>query len=335
MTCIDKRMIRLVSVLLALWLLPVSSALGQTYRVTEMNTEQLRALDRNRTVVLLPGGILEEHGPYLPSFSDGYANERFTEELADAISERPGWNALVFPQIPLGSGGANEIGRKYVFDGTYAIRSTVLRAVFMDLATALGEAGFQWIFVVHGHGAPTHNRALDQAGDYFHDTYGGRMVHLAGLIPILGAADAPSETLSEQARKDDGFAVHAGLGEHSRNLHLRPDLVNPAYRSARDYTGTDWESLVEIAREADWPGYFGAPRHASAAFGARVWEARSTAAIDLALKILDGLDPTEIPRLGAVARSVPANVAIDTDALARDAEIEDRQRAWLTQNGLE
>ena len=114
MTCIDKHMIRLVSVLLALWLLPVSSALGQTYRVTEMNTEQLRALDRNRTVVLLPGGILEEHGPYLPSFSDGYANERFTEELAEAISDRPGWNALVFPQIPLGSGGANEIGRKYV-----------------------------------------------------------------------------------------------------------------------------------------------------------------------------------------------------------------------------
>ncbi len=178
MTCIDKHMIRLVSMLLALWLLPVSSALGQTYRVTEMNTEQLRALDRNRTVVLLPGGILEEHGPYLPSFSDGYANERFTEELADAISDRPGWNALVFPQIPLGSGGANEIGRKYVFDGTYAIRSTTLRAVFMDLATALGEAGFQWIFVVHGHGAATHNRALDQAGDYFHDMYGGRMARL-------------------------------------------------------------------------------------------------------------------------------------------------------------
>ena len=47
MTCIDKHMIRLVSVLLALWLLPVSSALGQTYRVAEMNTEQLKALDRN------------------------------------------------------------------------------------------------------------------------------------------------------------------------------------------------------------------------------------------------------------------------------------------------
>ena len=116
---------------------------------------------------------------------------------------------------------------------------------------------------------------------------------------------------------------------------MRPDLVNPAYRSAPDYAGTDWESLVEIAREADWPGYFGAPRHASAAYGARAWEAFSTAAIDLALKILNGLDPTELPRLGTVTRDEPAIVAIDTDALARDTEIEDRQRAWLTQNGLE
>ena len=35
-----------------------------------MNTEQIKGLDREKTVVILPDGILEEHGPYLPSFSD-------------------------------------------------------------------------------------------------------------------------------------------------------------------------------------------------------------------------------------------------------------------------
>jgi hypothetical protein len=54
---------------------------GQIYHVKEMNTEQIRALDREKTVVLIPGGILEEHGPYLPSFTDGYMAERRTEEL--------------------------------------------------------------------------------------------------------------------------------------------------------------------------------------------------------------------------------------------------------------
>ena len=95
----------------------VSPAFAQTYHVKEMNTEQIKALDREKTVVLLPEGILEEHGPYLPSFSDGYMAERRTEDLANAIVERPGWKVLIFPLIPLGSVGANILGQKYVFPG--------------------------------------------------------------------------------------------------------------------------------------------------------------------------------------------------------------------------
>ena len=49
-----------------------TEAFAQIYHVKDMNTEQIRALDRETTVVILPGGILEQHGPYLPSFTDGY-----------------------------------------------------------------------------------------------------------------------------------------------------------------------------------------------------------------------------------------------------------------------
>ena len=59
----------------------VSPAFAQIYHVKDMNTEQIKALDREKTVVLLPGGILEEHGPYLPSFSDGYSAKRRTKTL--------------------------------------------------------------------------------------------------------------------------------------------------------------------------------------------------------------------------------------------------------------
>jgi creatinine amidohydrolase/Fe(II)-dependent formamide hydrolase-like protein len=69
---------------------------AQIYRVAQMNTEQIRALDKQKTVVILPGGVLEEHGPHLPSFSDGYSNEWMTEKLAEAIVARPGWAVLSF-----------------------------------------------------------------------------------------------------------------------------------------------------------------------------------------------------------------------------------------------
>ncbi len=71
---------------------------------------------------------------------------------------------MIFPTIPLGNSGANDIGGKFNFPGTYAVRFETLRSIFMDLATELGEQKFKWIFVVHGHGAPNHVRALDQAG---------------------------------------------------------------------------------------------------------------------------------------------------------------------------
>ena len=139
-----------------------------------------------------------------------------TEDLAAAIAKRPGWAAVVFPIIPLGSDGANRIGGKYVFPGSYSIRSTTLRAVFMDLATEFGEQGFRWLFVIHGHGSPNHNRALDQAGDYFRDTYGGHMVNLTGLQPGPSPVDSVlASEVSKAALAEDGFTVHAGLVEHS------------------------------------------------------------------------------------------------------------------------
>lgn len=310
--------------IMVLWL--PADAMGQVYSLSTLNTEQIRMLDRARTVVILPGGILEQHGPYLPSYTDGYFNERLARELAEAIVARPGWAALLFPTIPLGTGGANEIGRKYVFPGTYAVRSATLRSVFMDLASELGEQGFRWIFIVHGHGAPNHNRMLDEAGDFFHDTYGGWMVHLRGLVPVATAA---GNLVDSAVREADGFSVHAGAAETSVMLFLRPELVTTGVVRAEDCRGGDWAALVRIAREASWPGYFGAPRMATPVQGARIAEAVRAAAVDYTLKILDGLDPRTVPRIGKVAQESSENVAIDADALQREMATLRKQEQWL------
>ena len=59
---------------------------AQVHRMAELNTAQIRALDRQRTAVILPGGILEEHGPYLPSYTDGYYNEHATADIIQIAS---------------------------------------------------------------------------------------------------------------------------------------------------------------------------------------------------------------------------------------------------------
>ena len=92
---------------------------AQILDVRELNTVQIQALDRTRTAVLLPGGILEEHGPYLPSYSDGYQTEFVARQIAEAIVARPGWAVLTFPPLPLGTMPASEIGAKFSFPGSY------------------------------------------------------------------------------------------------------------------------------------------------------------------------------------------------------------------------
>ena len=95
----NSRGMRVVSSLTPLLLMVLTvftnQAFAQIYHVKDMNTEQIRALNREKTAVLLPGGILEQHGPYLPSFTDGYQNERLTQELANAIVGRPDRKSVV------------------------------------------------------------------------------------------------------------------------------------------------------------------------------------------------------------------------------------------------
>lgn len=343
-TVIDKwdldRVMKRILMFAVIGVLSCSTGEAQIHRVAQMNSEQIRALDKQETVVILPGGMLEEHGPHLPSFTDGYSNQWMTERLAEAIVARPGWAVLVFPVIPLGHGGANEIGGKYVFFGTYSIRRTTVRAVFMDLATELGEQGFRRIFVIHGHGAPFHNLMLDQAGDYFRHAYGGTMVNLRGLQPTAEQMakfklTTPNLNLSESERKEIGVMDdHAGFEETSRLMFLRPDLVDPGYGKVRSLAANHPAELFRVARATNWPGYVGSPRLATAAHGARLQQYRAIQNSVLALAILDGLDEREIPRYSRLMLNDKTVVNALEGATKYETEVERKQQEWMTKTGI-
>ncbi len=307
-------------------------ASAQIVRLTDLNTAQIRALDRSKTVIVLPGGMLEEHGPYLPAFTDGILSERLTDSLARAIvARKPGWTALVFPQIPFGASGSNELGGHFTFRGTYVVRPSTLRTVFMDLASELGDQGFRWIMVAHVHGAPLHIRAIDDAGDFFHDTYGGRMINLWDLVPVIsGWGNAMVGAMTDAEKKEDGASLHGGMDEHSLILYLKPELVDAGYKSAPAVTGQTAQESFAAAKRPAWPGYLGSPRLATAAFGEKIWKAFSAAASEQTLKILDGTDPATIPRYADILEKNPL---YQRDwigpAKAHDDALDAKEREWL------
>lgn len=299
---------------------------AQILDVRELNTEQIDRLDRARTAVLLTVGILEEHGPFLPSYTDGYQSEFIATRVANAVAARPGWTDLRFPEIPLGTFPASNVGGKYVFPGSYPVRMTTLRAVFMDLATDLGEAGFKWVFVLTMHGGPTHTRALDQAAEYFNDTYSGRMVHVTGLASVVGAV--PPDIFTSEQRAAEGFSIHADADEHSCLLFLRPDLVAPGIRSATPVVARDFAELVATAQQPNWRGYFGTPAIATPEAGRRAMNAIAQAAVDFVLSVLDGR-AHQGPRVADRPMSDPTFRRVVEAALEHERQIERKQVEWL------
>jgi creatinine amidohydrolase/Fe(II)-dependent formamide hydrolase-like protein len=294
-----------------------------------MNTTQLGALPRDRTVMIIPGAYKGEHGPYLPNV-DSFRNARLAHELANAIAQRPDWHVVMFPFIPLGQGGANEFGNKASFNGTFVVRIATLRAIFMDLADHLGEQGFRWVFVVHHHGSPYHLHALDEAGDYFTDSYGGHMVNLAGLRGLEELSAIFDRLTDDAARREDASSGHAGMRETSEALYLRPDLVDPSYKQAPALAAQTFEELIRIASEKDWPGYLGSPRLATASLGERALREYSARLNTLALEILDGRDYRRMTRGAdeAVKNRDPIAEAISRHERA----FERRQAEWLTRH---
>ena len=307
---------------------------AQVLRFEQLDAGAIARLDRARTVVIIPGGILEQHGPLLPVNADGYRNERIAEAVAAAVAARPGWTAVVLPTVPLGAAGFETAAARSGFPGSVAVRASTLQAVFSDMGDALGEQGFRTVFVVHGHGDPNHNRALDRAGDYFRDTHGGMMVHLLGRrgCQAESVGPPPAALFGAEAAAADAGSPHAGALETARTWFLRPDLVDSvALRRAPDVTAPHPVAWAEAGRAPDWPGYVGAPRFATLELGRWIMERETAGCTELALRLLDGQDEASVPRYADEMRSIPP-VREMMDVLQRaEEERAARQARWQAQ----
>lgn len=296
-------------------------------RWLDLTSAQVARLDRARTVVLIPAGIIEAHGTLLPNGADVMQNERLAADLAAAIVERPGWTVVMVPTIPLGSGAFDRRSGRTGFGGTLSVRAATVQAVFTDLGENLGQQGFRQIFVVNGHADANHDRALDLAGDLFGSSYRGFMVHLLGRrgCHVDGLEPPPMTMLSASAMTADADSPHGGLTETARIWWVRPDLVDSgAGRRAADVAAKGASEWGRAASRPDWPGYVGAPRFATVELGGWLYETARRSCTDLALRLLDGLDERTVPRHGDQMRAYP-DVRMLLDAQER-AEAEDGAR---------
>ena len=230
----------------------------------ELTRAKLNELAPN-SLVILPTGATEQHGPHLPVGTDHFAVERVSRQAAQLASDRI--TTIVTPTLPFGSSEHH-----LQFGGTISLTSETYHLVLRDIVDSLVKDGFRTIFIVNGHGGNT------------------ELVQIAGRDaslrhPDLSVAAAPYWQIAWESMFAAGIHQggrmpgHAGRFETSLIMADRPELVVEP-RPHRDLPAGIEEPKGPAPYRADhasfWrsiDGYTDSPAAATAEFGAAAFEA--------------------------------------------------------------
>ncbi len=172
-----------------------------------------------RSIVILPVGSTEQHGPHLPLGADALQ----VTEVARRVALRLG--AIVAPTIPYGYRSAPRSGGGEIFPGTTSLTGETLILVVRDVLRALVRHGARRIVVLDGH--YENNMFLHEAISLVLDDAPPADLR---ILKVLWVDPIPAEELERAwPRGFPGWALeHAAHLETSTILALRPDLVDRA-----------------------------------------------------------------------------------------------------------
>jgi len=312
-----------------------AAASSQVFAIGDLTWADIDALNREKTLFLLTVGMLEEHGPHLPIAADTIGVEYEAARVADRLTQTlPDWNIVLMPAVNYGSSGANQIGNAAIHPGTYGVRQSTLRSLVADIGGQIAQNRFKWVFVMNGHGAPTHHIAVNEACDFVSEVFNATMVNVSGLFNADAAIQSRGEKIfskyfSPADLSSFGRDTHAGVSETSGMLAIRPDLVRSSYRSLPNYRVENRSEMRDIASRPGWPGYFSSPARANAACGREVegwWVEGMT---DLILQAVRGENLLTRPRWPGPLQNDPEYVQIVEQALQPEREFEMKFERWL------
>jgi creatinine amidohydrolase len=227
--------------------------------LAQLTWEEVRDLDRASTLVVLPVGAIEAHGPHLPLDSDVVIATAMARAGAQKLAGR-GHVVLILPALVY---TAAQFGAD--FHGTLSISGITATAVIVDLARSLSDQDFLLLAIANAHLDPEHLTALNEAV---------QLARADHLLPIIFPDLTRKPWASRLGEEFKSGACHAGQFESSIVLSEQPERVRENLRrslkanphSLSEAIKTGKRSFAEAGGER---AYFGDPAAASAAEGRR------------------------------------------------------------------
>jgi creatinine amidohydrolase len=250
--------------------------LPRMVRLAELTWPETRRLARaRRSVVLLPLGAVEQHGPHLPLSVDWIGSEELARRVTPHLQRR-GWRPLLVPALPY---GASPLAASW--PGTVSLSPATTARLIVEVVRSLARHGFRRFVLTNYQADPGHLRAIARATRTL--ARGGHVqVLVAGFAPADGRAnpmlDARVRALMRSPRPAGEW--HGGELETAMMLAVAPSLVRRAVARRLPAAWVDWSAaLARGARTFEamngrGRGYFGWPAAARASTGRRVMALR-------------------------------------------------------------
>ena len=176
----------------------------------EATWQEMGALDRQRTIVVLPVGSVEQHGHHMPIGTDTILAAAVAVEAA----KLSGPKVVVLPSPWYGLSAHH-----MHFPGSVTLAADTMIAMVSDIVASVVAHGFRRIAIVNGHGG--------NAGviNVLASTLGYRFYGKARVVSLSYFA-LPREEIAAIRESRHGGTGHACEFETSMMLRVRPDLVH-------------------------------------------------------------------------------------------------------------
>jgi len=251
-----------------------------TRRYAELTTEQITTVLSRDSVLVLPTGAIEPHGPHLPLATDLVV----AEAVSSAVVERgaaAGHDVWLLPAL-----GYTKSDEHAQLPGTLWLRASTLFETLVDIGAAVAQTPARRLLFLNAHGG---NSALIEVA--------ARELRRRFMLQTFFSSGPAQPGPTER-----GLGIHAGWAETSMMLHLRPDLVHmdKAVASVADAVAdaahvgfTKTVRFGWLSTDFAESGVIGDPTGASADMGAKLFEERVNALV-AALGEIATFDPGRV-----------------------------------------
>jgi creatinine amidohydrolase len=239
--------------------------------MADMTAPQIAAAAARRAGVLLPIGVIEAHGPHLPTGTDAYIATQLCR-LTQTYAGEAGRELIIAPPYYWGINGV--LGE---FTGSFNIRPETAKLLLADVIDSLLANRFSDILLVSHHGDFAHNAMIRDVLLEMHKQgkAGVRWLYAPArwtMIERLGMTGREPiwvpwqfDPKLDRFRVTGALNVHADEYETAAVVRYFPDSVD--YEALRDLPPTKltvddlkaWRQGGEAARRLTPRAYFGEP----------------------------------------------------------------------------